>query len=200
MPPKTTAFAYDTHDSTSRKDAPSQDKANALIAQYSLRADETLNSARARNEATQTAAQNRALNLWMGYSASQEGIDRDSDMRLAGETTANKHRTPMPTRTFVGVPNLGKGDPNPRVESRLQNGQDTAVGRGPGTSVVAEKQFPVFHPEVRAVDVEHIVPPWSRGGENSRDASKDPRFLKSVGYELVNGRYWARKRTLSGTP
>lgn len=195
MPPKTTAFAYDANDgSTSRKDASSQDKANAFIAQYSLRADETLNSARARKEAKKTAAQHRALNLWMGYSTPQEGIDRDSDMRLASESTADAHRTQLPTRTFVGVPNFGKGDANPRVESRLLNAQDSAIGRGPGSSTVAEKQFPVFHPEVRAVDVEHIVPPWSRGGENSRDVSKDPRFLRSVGYELVDGKFWAKKR------
>jgi len=136
-------------------------------------------------EATETASRHRAMQTWMGYGAPAGRIDSDSRLRMSSGDTSD---VPLVTRTFLGVPNLQGGDGDPRVESRLQNGQDTRIGMGN----ISERQFPVFHPEVEALPTSHVIPTWSRGGEDSRSVSKSPEFLKAMGFRRVGGT-WVKK-------
>jgi len=184
-------FAFDEGSSARRDDANLRNRANSAI---SRRTTAPPGPEASQKEATETASRHRALQTWMGYGAPAGNIDGDSRLRLSrGETSDPLLATPLVTRTFLGVPNFQGGDGDPRVESRLQNGQDTRIDRGPGASDLAERQFPVFHPDVEALHTSHVIPTWSRGGEDSRTVSKSPDFLKAMGFRREGGT-WVKKR------
>ena len=133
------------------------------------------------------------LRPWTGYGVSGCQIDTDSHIRNEKIWTNDPSKTQYFPRTFQAVPKLWRGVPMPETESRLINGLDTTTSRQSGD--LSEKQFPVFHPTVLPVCTKHIIPEWTWGGESSRDISRSPEFLRSLGYEYDYGRkIWLRKR------
>lgn len=136
------------------------------------------------------ASQHKNLRPWQGYGWDRCRVDVDSRLRNDQIWTNDPWKTQWDTRTFVAVPDLGRGRPMPETESRLINGQDTTSSRQCGS--ITEKQFDnVFHPTVLPVCPEHIIPSWTWGGESSRDINRSPEFMKSLGYEY-DGRMWVR--------
>jgi len=184
-------FAFDDGSSARQDDSRLRDRMNAAISRRTAGGGQEEGKIEdAQKEARETASRHRAMQTWMGYGAPAGRIDGDSRLRMSRGEKANDGfaNPPLVTRTFLGVPNLQGGDGDPRVESRLQNGQDTRIGM----QTVSERQFPVFHPDVEALPTSHVIPTWSRGGEDSRAVSKSPEFLKAMGFRRAGGT-WVKK-------
>lgn len=186
-------FAFDST-GTRRKDDPDviqdQKQTDKKINKYSLSGGG--GGFHDHDKVKKMTTEHRALQAWMGYGPSAEHIGTESIIRNDVVSTNSPHRKQTKTRTFLAVPNLARGEHLPNIETRLQNGQDTQTDKGPGSSTVSEKQFPVFHPEMRPVRVENLIPDWTRGGASSRDETRNPDFLKSMGYEKKSKGVWAK--------
>ena len=135
------------------------------------------------------AAQHRNLRPWTGFGIDKCRVDDDSRLRNDKIWTNTPWKTQWDARTFVAVPNLGRGRPMPTTESRLLSGQDTTSSRQCGS--LSEKQYDVFHPTVLPVCPKHVVPDWTWGGDSSRDINRSPEFMESIGLKY-DGRMWVR--------
>jgi hypothetical protein len=135
------------------------------------------------------AQKTKNLRPWNGYGWPREKIDADSQLRIQSVWTNTPYKTQLPTRTFVGAPDMSRGVPQPDKESELLNSQDTSSKTM--CDPITEKQFPVYHPTLLPVCTRHIIPPWTRGGESSRKISSSPEFMRMLGYKY-DGRMWVR--------
>ena len=120
-----------------------------------------------------------------GFGPSACEIDADSAARHDAAWTNSKDRQQLPSRVFTAVPDLSRGRPFPCIESRLSTGPtDTTLVRHCAARL-AEVDFDRFQPGgVDVQDVRKIVLPGARGGESSRLLSRDPAFLRSMGYDV----------------
>ena len=118
-------------------------------------------------------------------------IDEDNKIRR-NTLTHDKGPTQLFHRTFQAVPNFGHGSVKPDIESVIQQGENT-YNAHECESVGAE-----FMPMIDCLrnDVqnsEHIIPPWTRGGDHTRDTLKQKEFLEKNGYDF-DGQAWTKKQ------
>jgi hypothetical protein len=92
------------------------------------------------------------------------------------------------SRIFQGCPNLKPGVPNPDVEMPIQQGLSSTDVEG--TTFVCKKsimEMETYHPIPLVAcmqdiqDPNHIVEPWVRGGEATRDFVRRQEFLNTCG-------------------
>lgn len=134
-----------------------------------------------------------------GY-ASGCTVDRDSELRIGAAVTHDKGRQQLCSRTFAGVPNVGRGGLVPNVESRLKNADDTSDIRN--IDKVMEKQFDVFTPMIPCLkgsvqNPTHIIPEdsmpkWRLGGADTRQDLVSSDYLSRCGFEYRN-KNWVRR-------
>lgn len=141
-------------------------------------------------QATRFAEHHRNLRSWHGYgNVDRSKVDVDSELRNDKIWTNTPYKTPLHTRTFVAVPDLVRGPPKPVTEAKIMSGVDTTLRYR--CDPLSEKQFQVFHPTVMPVCVKHLIPPWTHGGDSSRDINRSPEFMNMMGYRY-DGRMWVR--------
>lgn len=131
---------------------------------------------------------NRNLWLWDGYGVDRSTLDSDSALRYS-EMTHTRCKRQLPQRVFHAVPDLGRSQGEPSIESGLQNGLDTSGARS--CNRLAERDFDRFDPGVKPVDVSHVIPQWTNGGVPSREITRSPQFLENLGYQRCDG-VWQR--------
>jgi hypothetical protein len=123
----------------------------------------------------------------------------DSELRVNTQMTHDKNRQQLCVRTTTGGPNLDKGGLLPNIDSRLKNGDDTSDIKA--CDIVSEKSFIPYtfydlKPCVKEVqNPKHIVEPWKRGGEATRDYVRDNEYLQKCGFVNTDGKNWVRKET-----
>jgi hypothetical protein len=140
------------------------------------------------------AADNRNLWTWDGYGLNSCAVDSDSKLRVDSEVTHPRMRIQLPKRVFEAAPDLSHGQPMPDAQSRMVYGQESSLMRK--CDRLSEVDFNRFDPGVHKVPVYHIVPPWTNGGDPSRDIAKSDCFLKAMGY-TYDGRIWRRPQATS---
>lgn len=127
-------------------------------------------------------------------------VDVDSELRVNKMVTHDKGRIQLCSRSFGGGPNLNKGGLIPNIESRLRDADDTSDIRA--CDIVTEKSFiphTWYHlkPCVASVqDPKHIVEPWTRGGEVTRDYVRNNEYLESCNFVNIDGKNWVRRTTM----
>ena len=134
---------------------------------------------------------NPNLVAWDGYGINACEIDVDSSYKNDPKTlTHGRCRQQLHNRTFVAIPQLYRGTILPGLESRIQNGEDTSKHC---LDRLGEKMWDVFNPGLCSdwQDPNHIVQPWTWGGESSRDIARSPEFLETLGY-VHDGNVWKR--------
>lgn len=119
----------------------------------------------------------------------------DVDSLLRNKFQMNyRERTPLCTRWYTAVPNLGKGGLIPNIESRLKLSEDTNDIRD--CDRVTEKTFDRFIPLPGCMsqtiqNPEHIIEKWTRGGEFTRDYVRNDEYLQKCGF-TNDGKMWRR--------
>jgi hypothetical protein len=170
-----------------------QDKRNKDISGYvfaRLRADAPIDIQTAVScHPLSRSSAHRNLWAWDGYGMNVNAVDNDTKLRLESEVTHTRTKMQLPKRIFTALPNLAVGTSKPEVEATLINPIDTSSVRL--CDRLAEKSFDRFDPGVCTVEVDNVVPPWTRGGDSSRDVSRSDEFLTSLGYRW-DGRVWRR--------
>jgi len=118
-------------------------------------------------------------------------VDEDSEIRRNNLT---QHKGPMQLfqRTFQAVPDFSHGTVEPEIESRIQQGNNTYNAQECDSAPVP------FMPMIDCLreqiqNSEHIIPPWTRGGEHTRDTLKQKEFLEKNGYNF-DGQVWSKKQ------
>jgi hypothetical protein len=114
-------------------------------------------------------------------------VDMDSALRNDSRLTHDKTKIQLCTRWNKAVPDLGKGGLIPNIESRLKNSEDTSVIRV--CDRVAEKDFDRYTPLVGCVaptiqNPEHIILPFTRGGDITRNYIFSNNYLEKCGFKL----------------
>lgn len=122
-------------------------------------------------------------------------VNNDSELRYNGLLTNEKAKTQLFTRFYQANPNLGKGTSIPTLESRLVQGTDTSQLRQ-CSSKLAEEDFQRFTPllpclKEKVQDPNHIILPFTQGGDNSRIIMRNKDVLQSCGYKH-DGKMWKR--------
>lgn len=122
-------------------------------------------------------------------------IDNDSELRNNGKLTNDRERTPLCSRWYTAVPNLGRGGLIPNIESRLKYNGDTSDIRE--CDRVTEKDFNRFIPLPSCLagtvqNPENIIEKWTRGGEITRDFVRTNQYLEKCGF-YSDGKMWRRK-------
>lgn len=111
-------------------------------------------------------------------------VDNDTELRVNGKITNEKAKTQLFHRFYQGPANLSKGLVVPHLESRLTQGEDTSQLRE--CHKVSEQDFNRFVPMLPCVEevqkVKHVVPEWTRGGDNSRILMIDSQSAKKCGF------------------
>lgn len=111
-------------------------------------------------------------------------VDNDTELRVNGKITNEKAKTQLFHRFYQGPANLSKGVVVPNLESRLTQGEDTTQLRE--CYKISEKDFNRFVPMLPCVEkvqkVKHVVPEWTRGGDNSRILMRDSNTLRKCGF------------------
>ncbi len=107
-------------------------------------------------------------------------VDADSDLRYAPLTNFGQiqqlYRAPYPTVGFMGAGSRSLA--NKGLESELQQGLTTTRFKAcEPTSGVTIDRYECLPDYGNPQKVEHVIPPWVRGGENSRD------FVRRVNYD-----------------
>ena len=123
-------------------------------------------------------------------------VDNDTKLRNNQIMTHGKCKNQLNTRLFKAGPDLSQGGFHSVVESRLTQGEST--GQKKSCEVTSGKGFDVFTPMIPCLkdsiqDVNHIVQPWVRGGEHTRDHIKQKRFLERNGY-VFEDNVWKKKK------
>lgn len=121
-------------------------------------------------------------------------IDKDSELRYA-DLTDKRYIHQLMTRPYLGA-YMGAGQNsqnNKDVESELIQGLDTRGGAQRSCDVLAGVSIDRFEclPEYgNPQRVQHIVEPWTRGGENTRDYVRrinyEAKCLNSQNNKLIN--------------
>lgn len=108
-------------------------------------------------------------------------IDNDSDIRLNRELTNFREKEQLCTRWSKAIPNYGRGGAYPNIESRLKYAEDTSIYRD--CDRIVERDFNRFiplsgTPSACIQNPSHIILPFERGGESTRDYVRDENFDK----------------------
>lgn len=105
-------------------------------------------------------------------------------MNDPAQMTRDKCRIQLFTRVFQGCPNLKPGVADPDVEMPIQQGLSSGTLEGvqyPCKRALMEMQHSKFIPLIDCMkDVQnpdHLVEPWVRGGDPTRDFVKRQEFL-----------------------
>jgi len=125
----------------------------------------------------------------IGYGMA-EGCVIDSDSQLRNDPsrlTRDKCRIQLFERIFQGVPNLrpGVGDPSTELDILSGSSSDELFGQAGCKREITEQQ--TYHPTplldcIKQVqDPKHIVEPFIRGGDNTRDYVRKQEFLEQCG-------------------
>lgn len=121
-------------------------------------------------------------------------VDTDNALRTFNLTN-NREIMQLDTRLFKGSPFVGKGSlTNTDAESAIMQGNNTYNSEEcSGVSVIDN----VFQPLLPCLEETiqnpvHIIPPWIRGGESTRDTLKQSEFLEKTGYQF-DGTVWTKK-------
>lgn len=113
-------------------------------------------------------------------------IDQDSAFRNdPAQMTRDRCPIQLFTRVFQGCPNLKPGVPNPDLEMPIQQGLSSGTLEGiqyPCKKAIMEMTFNKPVPLVDCMkdiqDPDHLVEPWVRGGDVTRDYVKRQEFLQ----------------------
>ncbi len=116
-------------------------------------------------------------------------IDQYSSLRNdPAQLTRDRCPTQLFGRVFTGCPNLKPGVPNPEAELPLQQGMSTGDLEGvsyPCKKTIMELTTNKFMPMQECVkeyqNPDHVVEPWYRGGDDTRNYVKRQEFLASCG-------------------
>lgn len=124
-------------------------------------------------------------------------VDQDSELRTSGFDVRRKRYQLFP-REFIAVPDMGRGDFMPDLDSMLSRGAQREYEKRPLMLVrdcehVSEREFDRFTPMLSCLrktvqDPNNIVPSWTWGGESSRMINRSPEFLQSCGFKLEDER------------
>jgi hypothetical protein len=131
---------------------------------------------------SQFAGHHPTMQYWDGYGIAPCDVDGDSQLKHDSRWTNPKEKQQLPKRVFTSVPDLARGKGHVNVESMLISGEDTSDLKQ--CARLAEVPFDRFNPGVQVQCVDHIVPTWTWGGDSSRDITRTPAFLKSIGYDV----------------
>ena len=145
---------------------------------YNCKKDESIDS---------FGADNINLHFKNGYGVTSPClVDKDTELRINGVWTNEKAKSQMFTRFYVANPNLSKGTLLPYIESRLVQGENT--GRTKDCFYHGEADFDRFMPllpciETEIQDTRHIIMPFARGGEDSRQVmrGRQPMYDRYTG-------------------
>lgn len=116
-------------------------------------------------------------------------VDNYSALRNdPGQLTRDRCRTQLFTRIFTGCPNLKPGVSDPDKEMPILQGLGSSTLEGvsyPCKKTIMELQTKQFAPLIDCVKEvqkpEHVVEPWTRGGEDTRSFVKRQEFLRACG-------------------
>lgn len=120
-------------------------------------------------------------------------VDTDTNIRQPN-LTQDRGRTQLFTRIFQAVPDFSHGTVQPEQESVIMQGDDTAYEvpcEASHTDRVFTPLLPCLKKSVQ--NPAHIVPPWTRGGESTRDTLRQEEFLKKNGYDF-DGTSWSKRQ------
>jgi hypothetical protein len=126
----------------------------------------------------------------VGYGLAEDCVvDRYSSLRNdPAALTRDRCRTQLFSRIFQGCPNLKPGVPNPDAEMPIMQGISSKDVEGVQyvcKKTIMEKQTYTPIPLVNCMqdiqDPNHIVEPWVRGGEATRDFVRRQELLDSCG-------------------
>ena len=127
----------------------------------------------------------------IGYgSVDSCAIDKNNELFYNKERlTHSRCRQQLFTRVFQAVPNLVPGEPDMVQESEVTQGLSSTMLECNGLVAkkeLSEKQHDVFIPLLDCYkntvqNPVHIVEPWKRGGEITRDYVKNEDYLKTCG-------------------
>jgi hypothetical protein len=124
------------------------------------------------------STENLNLHYKNGYGvATPNLVDKDTDLRLNSMWTSEKAKTQMFHRFYLANPDLSRGVPKPGMESELMQGEDTATVYRQCMRM-SELGYDRFTPMIPCLketiqDPDHIVLPFNRGGEDSRQLMRD---------------------------
>jgi hypothetical protein len=139
------------------------------------------------------------VNFSGGFNCDPEHIETSNELRNAGIPRYDERPC---AGIYFSTPFRGRGPGNACAESIIQFGEDTGSRQASNCLSGAEMSEYRFHPMLASVehvqDVEHVVPEsvdpqWRRGGQPSRQFTRDPRKLRQMGYRY-NGKFWERAR------
>lgn len=117
-------------------------------------------------------------------------VDNYSALRNdPAQLTRDRCRIQLFTRIFTGCPDLrpGVGDPNTELDILAGSSSDDVSGQAGCKRELTEQQ--TYHPDplldcIKTVqDPKHIVEPWVRGGDPTRDYVRRREFLEECGME-----------------
>lgn len=126
-------------------------------------------------------------------------VDHDSDLRLSGwratlsvnptAATTSSGRQQLTTRIFKAAPDRSHGRAPPDAEAKVLQGTPTSAPRScraldmPSENALLDRTLiPLIEPLRQSIqDPAHIVQPWTRGGEPTRDAVRQEEFLRANG-------------------
>jgi hypothetical protein len=129
------------------------------------------------------------VNLWgrPGYGLADDClVDQYSALRNdPAQMTRDRCPIQLFTRVFQGCPNLKPGVPNPDLEMPIQQGMSSGTLEGiqyPCKKALMElttnKPVPLVDCMKDIQNPDHLVEPWVRGGDVTRDYVKRQEFLK----------------------
>jgi len=150
---------------------------------------------------TEFVMSNPNLRYRDGYGVTNQCyIDNDSELRNNAKVTNFRGKEQLCPRWNQAVPDLGHGGLIPNVESRLKYSEDTLHLKE--CDIVAEKNFNRFTPMINELvcsvqNPKHIILPFPRGGEFTRDYVQNDDYLKRCGF-INDGKAWRRAQL--GTP
>lgn len=140
---------------------------------------------------TLTHSLNERGNLYRdGYGWTSENgcnIDQDSSVRNARNLTNMKYINQLFTRPYLTVPYMGSGSGNgdTRLEDKIKPGLDTGSKRQcnvlAGVSIHPERMKHCMY--INPQEVNHVIPDWRWGGEDTRMAMRRQDYKKRCGYK-----------------
>jgi hypothetical protein len=121
-------------------------------------------------------------------------VDSDSKLRNGTKLTHDKEKIQLTSRWHQAVPSFNKGGLIVNVDTRMKMAEDTTVIRE--CDKVTEKDFNRFIPLPPCLassiqNPQHIIQPFVRGGEPTRQYVQDSQWLSSCGFQK-EGNVWKR--------
>jgi hypothetical protein len=129
----------------------------------------------------------------VGYGVADDCIvDQYSGLRNdPAQLTRDRCHIQLFSRIFQGCPNLKPGVPNPDVEMPITQGTSSGTLEGiqyPCKKAIMElttnKPTPLIDCVKDVQNPDHLVEPWVRGGDTTRDFVKRQEFLSTCGLSM----------------